>query len=150
MSESTGIILNNEMDDFSIPGHVNGYGLAPYEVNFIAPGKRPLSSMAPTIIVSRGEDGTRVRMALGAAGGPKILTSTALVCTTLLLCTFNRIEVSLNVDMSNLTINFDDVQVTMNHLFLGMDIKEAVSNPRLHHQLLPMKVTHDIGVSKVR
>ncbi len=140
LSESTGIILNNEMDDFSSPGQANGYGLAPYEANLIAPGKRPLSSMVPTVIISRDEDGPRVRMALGAAGGPKIITSTALVC----------MHTQWNQSNLILIMGQHPLQVTINHLFLGMDIKEAVSNPRLHHQLLPMKVTHDMGVSKVR
>lgn len=68
----TGIILNDEMDDFSTPGKVNIYGIAPSEANYIAPQKRPLSSMAPSLIV--GKDG-EIEMIVGSAGGSKITTS---------------------------------------------------------------------------
>lgn len=48
--------MNNEMDDFSTDGHVNSYGLPASPANFIKPGKQPMSSMAPTIVVSRTGD----------------------------------------------------------------------------------------------
>ncbi|MBI2343416.1 MAG: gamma-glutamyltransferase [Deltaproteobacteria bacterium] len=69
----TGIVLNNEMDDFvTQPGGENIYGLTGNTANQIAPGKRPLSSMAPTILKS--PDGT-IRLLLAAAGGPMIISS---------------------------------------------------------------------------
>lgn len=52
MSGSTGIILNNEMDDFSIPANATADEPPPAPANFIEPGKRPLSSMTPTIILN--------------------------------------------------------------------------------------------------
>jgi len=68
-----GFVLNNEMDDFAaVPGTANGFGLVQGEANAIAPGKRMLSSMAPTIVT--GPDG-KVLLALGAAGGPTIITA---------------------------------------------------------------------------
>lgn len=68
----TGVILNNEMDDFSIAAGVpNAFGLIGAEGNAIAPGKRPLSSMSPTIVLC---DGKPV-LTLGAAGGPRIITA---------------------------------------------------------------------------
>lgn len=68
----TGIVLNNEMDDFSSqPGVPNAFGLIGAENNAIAPGKRPLSSMSPTIVLDRND---RPVMTVGAAGGPKIIT----------------------------------------------------------------------------
>ncbi len=54
LSPSTGILLNNEMDDFSIPGNVSAGVPAPAPANFIRPGKRPLSSMSPTIVLKVG------------------------------------------------------------------------------------------------
>jgi gamma-glutamyltranspeptidase/glutathione hydrolase len=66
----TGVVLNNEMDDFAIaPGTPNAFGLVGAEANAVAPGKRPLSSMSPTIILYDG----RPVMTLGAAGGPTII-----------------------------------------------------------------------------
>lgn len=68
-----GFFLNNEMDDFSAqPGEPNAYGLIGGEANSIEPGKRMLSSMTPTIVTKDG----KVRMVLGAAGGPRIITAT--------------------------------------------------------------------------
>lgn len=66
-----GFLLNNEMDDFSAkPGEPNMFGLVQGEANAIAPGKRPLSSMTPTIVLK--DD--RLFMALGAPGGSRIIT----------------------------------------------------------------------------
>jgi gamma-glutamyltranspeptidase/glutathione hydrolase len=68
----TGIILNDEMDDFSaMPGVPNDFGLVGSEANSIEPGKRPLSSMSPTIILKDGKP----YLVLGSRGGPKIITS---------------------------------------------------------------------------
>eukprot|EP00850_Spirogloea_muscicola_P009647 SM000054S18133 [mRNA] locus=s54:740330:743578:+ [translate_table: standard] len=75
ISKSTGILLNNEMDDFSIPGLPNVYGIPPAPANFIRPRKRPLSSMAPTIVLQGGQ----LRMVVGGSGGPFIITATAQV-----------------------------------------------------------------------
>ena len=72
----TGIVLNNQMDDFSIhPGTPNAFGLIGAENNAVEPGKRPLSSMSPTIVLN--PDGQPVLTA-GAAGGPKIITQVLL------------------------------------------------------------------------
>lgn len=76
-SEQTGIILNNEMADFSPPNTFSFYGLPPSPANFIRPGKRPLSSMTPAIVVD--DSSGRVRLVVGAAGGIRITTSTAYV-----------------------------------------------------------------------
>lgn len=71
----TGVVLNNEMDDFSAqPGVANFFGLVGAEANAIAPGKRPLSSMSPTIVL---KDGKPI-LSVGAAGGPTIITQTLL------------------------------------------------------------------------
>jgi gamma-glutamyltranspeptidase/glutathione hydrolase len=71
----TGVVLNNQMDDFSAqPGVPNHFGLVGNEANAVAPGKRPLSSMSPTVVV---KDGKPI-LGVGAAGGPTIISQTLL------------------------------------------------------------------------
>lgn len=75
------IILNNEMDDFmTIRGQANLFGLTQSEANRVEPGKRPLSSMSPTIIMRNGKP----LLTLGASGGPRIITSTLQVALRVL------------------------------------------------------------------
>jgi len=70
--DGAGFLLNNEMDDFSAkPGEPNQFGLVQGKANKIAPGKRMLSSMTPTIVTKNNQ----ISMVLGAAGGPRIITS---------------------------------------------------------------------------
>jgi gamma-glutamyltranspeptidase/glutathione hydrolase len=67
----TGVLLNNEMDDFTVKvGVPNSYGLVQGEANVIAPGKRPLSSMSPTIVTKEGKP----LMVVGTPGGSRIIT----------------------------------------------------------------------------
>ena len=67
-----GFLLNNEMDDFAAkPGAANMFGLIQGEANAIQPGKRPLSAMTPTIVTKDGQ----FFMAVGAPGGPRIITA---------------------------------------------------------------------------
>ncbi len=75
-----GFRLNNEMDDFSSPRGANVYGLRQSDKNFPAPGKRPLSSMSPTIVA---RDGVPV-LALGASGGPRIISGVVQVLFNIL------------------------------------------------------------------
>ena len=83
----TGVLLNNEMDDFTAKlGVPNSYGLMQGEVNAIAPGKRPLSSMSPTIVT---KDGKPV-MVVGTPGGSRIITA-------VLLTIINVIDYGMNV-----------------------------------------------------
>ncbi|UCD94379.1 MAG: gamma-glutamyltransferase [Candidatus Zixiibacteriota bacterium] len=72
--DGAGFLLNNEMDDFAVkPGVPNLYGLVGGKANEIAPAKRMLSSMSPTIVMKKG----RPVLALGSAGGSKIITTVA-------------------------------------------------------------------------
>ena len=73
VAPGTGVFLNNEMDDFvAAPGSPNAFGLIGGEANAVAPGKRPLSSMTPTIVLRDGH----VRLVSGAPGGAKIISTT--------------------------------------------------------------------------
>jgi gamma-glutamyltranspeptidase/glutathione hydrolase len=86
----TGILLNNQMDDFSVqPGVPNAFGLVGAEANAVGPGKRPLSSMSPTLVLREG----RVIMAVGAAGGPTIISQTVQAIV-------NRIDLKMDVEDS--------------------------------------------------
>ena len=84
----TGIVLNNEMDDFSIAPHrPNAYGLVDTRgANAIEPGKRPLSSMTPTIVLR----GDRLLLVTGSPGGPRIIS-------TVLLSILNAVDYGMDV-----------------------------------------------------
>ena len=72
VAEPYGVILNNQMDDFTtVAGQANLYGLVQSEANRVAPGKRPLSSMSPTIVTKDG----RAVLVAGASGGPRIISA---------------------------------------------------------------------------
>jgi gamma-glutamyltranspeptidase/glutathione hydrolase len=87
--DGAGFLLNNEMDDFSAkPGAPNAFGLIGEEANAIAPGKRPLSSMAPTIVL---KDGTPY-LATGSPGGSTIITVVLQVVLNVLAYDMNVAE----------------------------------------------------------
>jgi gamma-glutamyltranspeptidase/glutathione hydrolase len=72
VAEGTGVLLNNELDDFTAaPGAANAFGLVGYEANLPGPGKRPLSSMSPTIVL---KDGKTV-LVTGSPGGSRIIST---------------------------------------------------------------------------
>lgn len=84
---NTGILLNNEMDDFSAkPGAANVYGLTGGDANAVEPNKRPLSSMSPTIVVKEG----KTWLVTGSPGGSRIIT-------TVLQMVVNTIDFDMNV-----------------------------------------------------
>lgn len=106
VAPGTGVLYNDEMDDFAAkPGTPNLFGLVQGERNAIAPHKRMLSSMSPTIVLDPRQ---RFFMALGSPGGSTIPTTT--------------------------------MQVMINVLDYGMNVREAVSAPRFHHQGLPDEI----------
>jgi gamma-glutamyltranspeptidase/glutathione hydrolase len=83
-----GFFLNNEMDDFTVrPGYANMYGLVQGDANIVAPGKRPLSAMTPTIVV---DPQGQLRLVVGSPGGPRIITAVAQVI-------MNVIDYGMNV-----------------------------------------------------
>lgn len=75
VAKSTGVLLNNEMDDFSAkPGVANAYGLVGGEANAVAANKRPLSSMSPTLVFDK--DSKKIMLVTGSPGGSRIITTT--------------------------------------------------------------------------
>ncbi len=103
-----GFLMNNEMDDFaSKQGVPNTYGLIQGPANAIAPGKRPLSAMTPTIVTTEphGRHPGKLRLVLGTPGGSTIIT----------------------------TVANDIISVIDN----GLNIQQAADAPRFHHQYLP-------------
>ncbi|XP_044758770.1 glutathione hydrolase 1 proenzyme-like isoform X2 [Coccinella septempunctata] len=112
-SNRTGILLNSVMDDFSFPFFKNYFGLPGSPNNGLQPGKRPFSSMSPSIVVDRNND---VKLVIGASGGSKITSSVA--------------------------------EVIIRTLWFGENLKEAVDAPRFYHQLYPMVVQYDYGITQ--
>ncbi|MGC2028025.1 gamma-glutamyltransferase, partial [Bradyrhizobium sp.] len=81
VAEGTGVLLNNELDDFTAaPGAANAYGLVGYEANLPGPGKRPLSSMSPTIVL---KDGKPI-LVTGSPGGSRIISTVLQVIVNVL------------------------------------------------------------------
>jgi gamma-glutamyltranspeptidase / glutathione hydrolase len=87
VAEGTGILLNNELDDFTAaPGAANAFGLVGFEANLPGPGKRPLSSMSPTIVL---KDGKPV-LVTGTPGGSRIISAVTQVIV-------NAIDYKMNI-----------------------------------------------------
>jgi gamma-glutamyltranspeptidase/glutathione hydrolase len=102
VADGTGILLNNELDDFAAkPGVPNAFGLVGGDANAPGPRKRPLSSMTPTIVLKNGKP----FLVTGSPGGSRIITAV--------------------------------LQIIINVIDRGMNIADAVTAPRLHHQWLP-------------
>lgn len=91
VAEGTGVLLNNELDDFTAaPGASNAFGLVGFEANLPAPGKRPLSSMSPTILL---KDGKPI-LVTGSPGGSRIISTVLQVIVNVI---DNRMDVAAAV-----------------------------------------------------
>lgn len=110
-----GIVLNNEMDDFTtLPGRPNAFGLQQSAANAVAPGKKPLSSMTPTVVLRDG----RPVLVVGASGGPRIITAT--------------IQVLLEVVVFDRTANQAVTQPRLHHQWLP---DEVLLEPQAYRDL---------------
>lgn len=108
---NTGFFLNDEMDDFAVdPGKPNQFGLVQGDKNNIQPGKRPLSSMTPTIVMK----GNQAIMVLGSPGGPKIITS-------VLLTLLNVLDYGMNIQQAVNTKRFHN-QWQPNLVFIEQNV----------------------------
>ena len=112
VASGTGILLNNEMDDFSVkPGAPNTFGLVGNMANQVQANKRPLSSMTPVIALKNSQPW----MATGSPGGPRIITTV--------------------------------LQQLVNIIDHDMNIAQAMSVPRMHHQWMPDQIRLEKGFS---
>ena len=96
------------MTDFGTPGKSNYFGLVPSEANYVAPGKKPLSSMSPMMVFRNNDsgspDGKKLALVVGGSGGPKIISAV--------------------------------LQVILSVCLVGMNLFDAVAKPRVQDQLL--------------
>ncbi|OCF41169.1 gamma-glutamyltransferase [Kwoniella heveanensis CBS 569] len=126
MDPNTGIIFNDEQDDFAVPGAADAFGLWPSPWNYPAPGKKPLSSTSASIILDRAAKrdsenenkstssalSSSIYAVLGGSGGSRIFPSVA--------------------------------QVILN-LFSGLDISASIERERVHNQIVPDLTTIEVG-----
>jgi gamma-glutamyltranspeptidase/glutathione hydrolase len=110
----TGVLMNNEMDDFTAKvGVKNMFGLLQGAANSIQPGKRPLSAMTPTMVFKDGQpaEAGKLLLVTGSPGGPTIINTV--------------------------------LQVVTNVIDFGMPVAQAVEAPRVHHQWMPDVLTFE-------
>lgn len=116
-----GFPLNNQMDDFATrPGEPNAFGLIQSDRNAPAPGKRPLSSMSPTIVLKNGE----VVAIVGASGGPRIITGTLQVLLRVLV---DRMGASDAVEAPRLHHQWLPDQVEFDARWSDADVRAGLS-----------------------
>ena len=131
VADGTGILLNNEMDDFtSKPGVANLYGLVQGEANAIAPKKTPLSSMSPTIITKGG----KLFMVIGSPGGARIITITL---EAILNVIDHGMDIQEAIDAPRIHHQWLPDRVAMEPFALSRDTQKLLS-----------EMGYDIGIDK--
>jgi gamma-glutamyltranspeptidase/glutathione hydrolase len=126
MAPGTGFLLNDEMDDFTVkPGAANLFGLVQGSANAIAPGKRPLSSMAPTIVLKDGQ----VRIVTGSPGGARIIT---IVLETILNMIDHDMAPQQAVDAPRLHLQWLPDVLYAERFALSADTRDALARMGYH------------------
>lgn len=116
--EGAGFILNNEMDDFSIkPGVANLYGLVGGDANAIVPGKRPLSSMSPTIILKDG----KLFMVVGSPGGARIITTVLQVISNVI---DHKMDVAKAVESPRFHMQWEPDEIRIEPYGMTKDVQD--------------------------
>jgi gamma-glutamyltranspeptidase/glutathione hydrolase len=133
VADGTGVLLNNELDDFTAaPGAANAYGLVGFEANLPGPGKRPLSSMTPTIVL---KDGKPI-LVTGSPGGSRIISTVLQVIVDVL---DYGMDVEAAVSAPRLHHQWLPDQVRIEHGFSDEVIAEL--RARGHTVVMPMGQT---------
>jgi gamma-glutamyltranspeptidase/glutathione hydrolase len=133
----TGVVLNDEMDDFtSRLGTPNVYGLVQGEANAIAPGKRPLSSMTPTIVTRDG----KVIMVVGTPGGSRIITA---VLEVILNVIDYRMDIQEAVDAPRFHQQWLPAATGVEEFAFSPDTAEILS--RMGHQLVAARPANHVA-----
>lgn len=136
-ADGTGILLNDEMDDFSSkPGEPNMYGLVEGTNNAIAPGKRPLSSMAPTIVTKDGQ----LAMVIGTPGGSHIPTG---VLQVMLNVIDHGMSVTEATDAPRVHAQWLPDQIFMEPNALSAETRAALE--ARGHKLVPMDYWNQVA-----
>lgn len=116
--EGAGFLLNNEMDDFSIkPGVANLYGLVGGDANAIVPGKRPLSSMSPTIILKDG----KLFMVVGSPGGARIITTVLQVISNVI---DHKMDIGKAVESPRFHMQWEPDEIRIEPYGMTKDVQE--------------------------
>lgn len=136
--DGAGFLLNNEMDDFSIkPGVPNQYGLVGGDANAIAPGKRPLSSMSPTIVLDKSG---KLYMVVGSPGGARIITTVLQVIINVI---DYKMDIARAVESSRFHMQWLPDELRLEAFGLGQDTKDNLK--KMGYKLVELPDMGDVN-----
>lgn len=136
--DGAGFLLNNEMDDFSIkPGVPNQYGLVGGDANAIAPGKRPLSSMSPTIVLDKSG---KLYMVVGSPGGARIITTVLQVIINVI---DYKMDIARAVESSRFHMQWLPDELRLEAFGLGQDTKDSLT--KMGYKLVELPDMGDVN-----
>lgn len=136
--DGAGFLLNNEMDDFSIkPGVPNQYGLVGGDANAIAPGKRPLSSMSPTIVLDKSG---KLYMVVGSPGGARIITTVLQVIINVI---DYKMDIARAVESSRFHLQWLPDELRLEAFGLGQDTKDSLT--KMGYKLVELPDMGDVN-----